>query len=163
MTKRGRVPRLVESVYNHWPIEAVPDLPNNLRGLYVLYDSDERPLRVGISGKGKQTVRQRMIDDYYRYKYWRAVDNFSVFIFTKGPHFKQAESFVLYAVGKALALNWQGGRMMRTTRMISPPKYVRYPAHFLQKKSDGDGIIRISKKFRHRKVRVEIGPRLPKR
>lgn len=157
--KRGKPERLVASVYEKWPIEALPELPPDLRGLYVIYDSDDKPIRVGISGRGrKQRVIDRIWNEYYRDRYWRAAHTFTVFTFTQRSNYKQVESFVLFALGKALSGNVKGGAFRKATEFHGPPGRVRYPGYFVHGAVGPDGRIRVQKRWRNRRVRVEIGP-----
>ena len=157
---KGRPPRLIESVYLQWPIEALPDLDDGLKGLYVLYDPDGQPVRVGISGKSKQDVKSRLRLDYYRSKRWRHVHKFSVFTFKVGSLFNQVETLVLKAVGTGLAGNIAKGRFLKTTKVRKAPRR-KYPASFFVRRIGDDGRIKVPDKFIGRRVRVDIGPRSP--
>lgn len=155
---RGRPPKLVAEVYEDWPIEALPELPPGLKGVYVLYDPDWRPIRIGISGRGKQDVLDRLWA-YYRSRQWRHAHHFSVYVFKPEHLFKQAEVLMLRAVGQAIPGNVNAGRFPRTTLIHKPPR-VRYPHHFVERSVNSNGTIRGGslKKYAGRKIRVEIGP-----
>lgn len=156
---RGRPPKLVSEVYEDWPIEAVPYLPEGLRGLYVLYDPHGFPVRIGISGRGgdgAQDVRGRLLGEYYRERRWRNVDHFSVFVFKNKVLFKQAEALILRAVGPAIRGNVHSGSFMQTTRIHKPPR-VRYPSYFLERTVSVDGWVNLSR-YADCKLRIEVGP-----
>jgi hypothetical protein len=153
---RGRPPKLVSEVYENWPIEAAPCLPPEIRGIYVLYDPHWVPIRIGISGRGTQDVRGRIMGDYYRRKSWRSAHHFSVFVFTNEILFKQAEVLILRAVGQAIRGNVHSGSFMQTTRIHKPPR-VRYPPHFLERTVPEHGQLKLTK-YAGRKVRIEVGP-----
>jgi hypothetical protein len=153
-----RPPRLVAKVYERWPIESLPLLDDGLRGLYVLYDPDGRPVRVGKAGGGDQDVKSRMMGEYYHSRYWRHVASFSVFTFVSKSMFHQVETIMLRAVGKALAGNVNTGSFSEATTVISPPRQ-SYDWHFFLRTTGEDGWLKLPSKFEGRKVRVEIGPR----
>ena len=153
---RGRPPKLVSEVYEDWPIEAAPCLPSGLRGVYVLYDPHWVPIRVGISGRGSQDVRRRILGDYYRSREWRSAHHFSVFIFSNEILFKQAEVLILRSVGPAIRGNVHSGSFMATTKIHRPPR-VRYPKHFVVKTVSEDGVVCLPK-YADRKLRIEVGP-----
>lgn len=131
-------------------------LPAGLRGVYVLYDPHWNPIRIGISGRGAQDVRDRILFNYYRDRQWRSVHRFTVFVFTNEVLFKQAEVLMLRAVGQAIPGNVNAGRFMKTTRIHKPPR-VRYPAHFVERIIPRGGSLQL-RKYVGRKVRIEVGP-----
>jgi hypothetical protein len=151
--------RIVDKVYENWPIEAAPALPRGLSGVYALYDYDGNAIRIGISGRAGQDVRNRILSDYYRSRGWRAVHTFSVFTFVHGPYFRQIETLILNAAGRALSGNINAGRWNRGTRTVRPPKWERYPTHFVigTVRRNGTVVIRNGRKFSGRKVRIEVG------
>jgi hypothetical protein len=153
---RGRPPKLVSEVYENWPIEAAPCLPWGLRGIYVLYDPHWVPIRIGISGRGAQDVKGRILGDYYRSRNWRNAHHFSVFVFANEILFKQAEVLILRAVGQAIRGNVHSGSFMATTKIRKPPR-VRYPAHFLERFVPESGTLALGK-YAGRKLRIEVGP-----
>lgn len=150
---------LVDEFYRGWPIETLTRLPQGLRGLYVLYDSDGRPLRIGISGRGVQDVKKRILDDYHRWKYWRAVDHFSVFTFTTPTWFEQVERLMLRAVGKALNGNLNAGEVRVKSRVVTAPSMIGTPADFLRRKVNPEGYVYVGSRYATRNVRVEVGIR----
>ncbi|HTS33908.1 MAG TPA: hypothetical protein VMI55_08270 [Thermoplasmata archaeon] len=154
----GRPPNLLEEVYEHWPIESLPLLPPDIRGLYVLYDSEKRPIYVGISGRGaKQRVRQRFWAEYYRYRYWGWVRYFSVYTFKVEPLYDQIETLILRALGNGLPGNTNRKGLPRTV-VRHPKPQERYDGHFIQKVADKEGYVLVGEKNAGKRVRVEIGP-----
>jgi len=154
---RGRPRTLVKEFYRGWPIECLPQLPRGLKGLYVLYNSDGHPLKVGISGRGKQDVWMRMYNEYHLEKSWRAVDHFSVFTFTTRTWFEQAERLILRAVGTALAGNVNAGEVMVRSGVVEPPARQRIPRNFMRRRVNDVGYVKVGEKYRGRAVRVEVG------
>lgn len=151
---RGRPTRLVASAYEGWPIQSVRQLPDGLRGLYVLYDPHGRAVRVGISGRGNQDVKRRLVN-YYSQTKWRHVHTFSVYTFSTQAHFNQVEVLMLRAVGSALAGNVNAGTFLKTTKLHRPPR-VRHAKSFVQRVVPDDGILR-SPSLAGRRVRIEVG------
>lgn len=159
-TPMGRPPRLVRGAYEHEPIESAPLLPKGIRGLYVLYDPEGFPIKVGISGRGRrQTVFERFRDDYYRYTYWRNVASFSVYTFEVETMYKQVETLILRAVGKALPGNDNAGHLPKGTARHRLARR-SYPHYFLQRRVDSEGRVNLGARNSRRRVRVELGPRL---
>ena len=156
---RGAPRILVDEYYRGWPIETLTRLPEGLRGLYVLYGTDGRPLRIGISGRGNQNVRRRIYNDYHRWKSWRGVDHFSVFTFTTPTWFEQVERLMLRAVGKALAGNVNSGKVRVKSGVVGPPSTRGIPYDFVRRKVDEGGYVYVGEKHRGRNVRVEVGVR----
>ncbi len=156
---RGAPRILVDEFYRGWPIETITRLPEGLRGLYVLYDTDGRPLRIGISGRGDQDIKRRIYNDYHRWKTWRGVDHFSLFTFTTPTWFEQVERLMLRAVGKALAANLNAGEVRVKSRVIGPPSMRGVPKDFIRRKVDTEGYVSVGEKHSGRSVRVEIGVR----
>lgn len=155
----GRPPRLVREAYEYWPIELLPLLPPRIKGLYVLYDAEKRPIYVGISGSGStQRVRQRFWDDYYRYTYWGWVRYFSVYTFDIEPLYHQIEVLILRALGKGFPANTNRGELFKTTKKHPPPRE-RYPSFYRQKVADKDGYVFVGQRYAGRRLRVEVGPR----
>lgn len=152
-----RPPRLVERVYEHWPIESQPLLDGGLRGIYVLYDPEGRPVRVGKAGQGDQDIKDRL-GEYYHSRRWRHVHTFSVFTFVKESWFHQVETLVLRAVGDALTGNVNSGSFSNATRVIGPPRKT-YDWHFNLRTVGEGGWVKLPRKSAGKKVRVEIGPR----
>ncbi len=153
---RGRPPKLVSEVYEDWPIETVPCLPWGLRGLYVLYDPHGDPIRLGISGRGAQDVKERILGDYYRSRRWRDAHTFSIFIFSNEILFKQAEVLILRAVGQGIRGNVNSGSLMQTTRIHRPPRFKR-PYHFVERTVRDDGTVSLPR-WAGRRLRIEVGP-----
>lgn len=154
----GRAKKLVNTVYDRWPIEAFWELPDNLRGLYVLYNVERKPVRVGIAGKGRQDVKSRL-KNYYRQKKYRDVDTFSVYILNHS--FKKHEAFILHALGGALTANIKGGKLDRTTKREPPPRYKRLSGEFVIATVKDGGIIERKKlkKYAGTKVRIDVSYR----
>jgi hypothetical protein len=156
---RGAPRILVDRFYRNWPIETIVRLPDGLRGLYVLYDTDGRPLRIGISGRGDQDVKRRIYNNYHLLKTWRGVDHFSVFTFTTPTWFEQVERLMLRAVGTALAGNLNAGEVRVKSGVSGPPSMRGVPDAFVRRKVDDDGYVFVGEKHAGRSARVEIGVR----
>jgi len=156
---KGRPRYLVKDFYKGWPIECLHELPKQIDGFYVLYDSSGHPLRVGISGKKRQDIRTRIYNEYHLRKKWRAVDHFSVFTFTTRTWFDQVERLVLAAVGPALSGNEHAGRIKSRNRPIPPPRW-KHVSNFVRAKVNAKGQVVVGKEHAGRRVRVELGPKV---
>lgn len=152
-----RPPRLLAKVYERWPIESLPLLEDGLRGIYVLYDPDGRPVRVGKAGGGRQDVKTRMMGEYYHARYWRHVDTFSVYTFVSESLFHQVETIMLRSVGRALAGNANAGSFPGATKVVKPPRQA-YDWHFFLRTVGEDGWVKLPSKLAGKKIRVEAGP-----
>ena len=159
--KRGRTPTLIKDVFEHWPIEDAPGLPDGLKGIYVLYDPHGSPVRAGIAGRNKQDVRGRILGEYYRGKKWRHVHTFSVYTFHRQALFKQVEVLMLRAFGEALAGNIRKGKFRKATTKVHRPSRLKRPEDFVIRAVQAEGTLNRSlEKYAGRKVRIEVGPRV---
>lgn len=118
MPRRGRSPRLVHQVAEDWPIGKLGQLPE-MRGVYVLYDRHHQPLHCGESGKGRQTIPQRIyIKSREKYKGAKVLF-FSAYDVDIGIK-HQLETLLLHAFANVLPHDTNRGRWPKTTEIHYP-------------------------------------------
>ncbi len=109
MAKQGRPIHLVRAYAEYWPIKDWSELPDGLKGVYVLLDRNHTPVYVGRSGKGEADLRTRIYNHRRESNYGKRTKFFSVYVVDRG-YIQQLETFLLRAVGDLLRWNTNKGR-----------------------------------------------------
>jgi len=114
MPKQGRPKRLVNAAAEYWPIKKLEDLPE-MRGIYILYDKNYKPVYCGRAGRGVSEIKDRVRHEKRWRYYGSKIAYFSAFDLHRGNH-HQVETLILHAIGdKILKWNVQKNNWPSTT------------------------------------------------
>jgi hypothetical protein len=111
MPKKGRPIRLVNAYAEYHPIEQLGYLPE-MRGIYILYDKNRIPLYCGRAGKGRNTIRSRIMAHKSRPYLRRKIRYFSVYDVDCG-YMHQIETILLRAFGDLMRWNTYKGKFLK--------------------------------------------------
>lgn len=116
MPTLGRPKRLVNAYAEFWKIRELEELPEDMRGVYILFGKGYQPLYVGISGRGyatvKRRIRQHKSDFGARLRYFSAYD-------VDIGYMKQIETLILHALGELLPRNINWGLFPKGARCLN--------------------------------------------